>query len=59
LTRLIEPVKWHKVRGQLFEVHEDEVMMEDDEDGDKKIDALGKLTGCQYRQLSGPTICGI
>lgn len=41
----------HKVRGELLEVRDDEITMEDDEEGEKKIDALGRLIGCESRPL--------
>ena len=41
----------HKVRGELLEVLDDEITMEDDEEGEKKIDALGRLIGCESQLL--------
>lgn len=40
----------HTVRGVSYEVHEDEVAMEDDEKGDEKVDSNGRiLGGRQYK----------
>jgi hypothetical protein len=41
----------HKVRGELMEVRDDEIVMEDDEEGEKKIDSLGRLIGCKSEWL--------
>ena len=41
-------VKMHKVRGVLHEIVDDEVAMEDDEKGETKVDANGRLLGCEF-----------